>query len=285
MALRNIRLGSVKGSGQAKLANRGGVKKQQLKTGLPTGAYVSKTTKLPTGVFAPKTNALPRPYQVPKLRPLEPERPQLDHTPRLPNGNLETMRASKSSDVAWLLEHRQRAIIVDGGIKNFMEAVPKVELEHTRLRVVELDARTLPNGESNLRVVLDKVVKSLREQGVEVPNPKPGEGFYEYFRRNEAPELWTEDNYIARPVVVFRHFEEFLKQAGESPHRWDVIELAGDSIPKRILKLPSAQRKTINLRKWPDFTLVFSLEKELTQTAAATLKRGLLTEEVYRFTP
>ncbi|MBX7114115.1 MAG: hypothetical protein K1X64_07245 [Myxococcaceae bacterium] len=262
---------------------------QQTRLATPAKVFTVKTTNYPTGTFTPKakSSALPRPFQVPKSRALESAPSSLDYVVRLPGAPFEVQSVANLHGVEHTLNF-EPAFVVDGGIKTLTEAIPKAIPQKpsvTRYRAVEIDTRTLKPGDDKHTQVLKQTVTQLRQQGAEVPEPKPGEGLYEYFRRKDAPKIWTEDNYPVRPVLVFRHFDELLKNPAGKNAAFDFMDLTHPRIPSRILKMSSEERALLNLQGSPFVSTVFAVEKELTSAAAENIRRALGNTWVYRFTP
>jgi hypothetical protein len=96
---------------------------------------------------------------------------------------------------------------------------------------------------------LEQVARRLGEElvraGAECPQRREGEGLWEYLHREDM-EIWSKDNFLLTPVLVFDQFEElFSGKIGDVARVQQVRDDLADLIENRIpVELASNEAKT-----------------------------------------
>ena len=131
---------------------------------------------------------------------------------------------------------------------------------------IRLQAR--PGVEPLIEQVRLAVFNELRTQGVEHPESRSGETLWEYVHRTDL-ELWTAQNQLTRPVLVFDQFEELFTlgravRTEVDAFREDLSDLAENRVPaalaRRLEALPSAEAG-LDVQAMP-YKIVISLRED-----------------------
>jgi hypothetical protein len=85
---------------------------------------------------------------------------------------------------------------------------------------------------------LEQVARRLEEEiaraGADCPAREPGEDLWQYLHRKDL-EIWSVDNFLLTPVLVFDQFEELFSHSGNDPVRIkSVFDGLADLIENRI---------------------------------------------------
>lgn len=93
---------------------------------------------------------------------------------------------------------------------------------------------TVATAFSSLDLVLQQLVRALSAAQVEYPLPSEQEGLWRYLHRRDL-EIWSKDNYLLKPVLVFDQFEEvFAKGECDPAAMQSTLDALADLIENRI---------------------------------------------------
>lgn len=110
---------------------------------------------------------------------------------------------------------------------------PLLRAEHyfpVHLRLDYAPAATLPP----LEQAMQKLQEALAAAGAEFPVPALDESLWHYLHRRNL-EIWSQDNYLLTPVLVFDQFEELFSQGEQAPAQMQhTLNALADLIENRI---------------------------------------------------
>lgn len=87
---------------------------------------------------------------------------------------------------------------------------------------------------SPLEQAMQKLQEALTAADAEFPAPAQDEGLWRYLHRNNL-EIWSKDNYLLIPVLVFDQFEEIFSQGEQAPGKMQsTLNALADLIENRI---------------------------------------------------
>jgi WD40 repeat protein len=91
-----------------------------------------------------------------------------------------------------------------------------------------------PAGCAPLEQAARRLEEEIARTGAECPPRAPGEDLWRWLHRREL-EIWSADNFLLTPVLVFDQFEELFSRAGAGRERVDeVFNALADLIENRI---------------------------------------------------
>lgn len=87
---------------------------------------------------------------------------------------------------------------------------------------------------SPLDLILQQLVRALLATQVEYPLPHESEGLWRYLHRRDL-EIWSKDNYLLKPVLIFDQFEEVFAKGESNPIAMQsTLDALADLIENRI---------------------------------------------------
>ncbi|SDW11624.1 NACHT domain-containing protein [Nitrosomonas communis] len=102
---------------------------------------------------------------------------------------------------------------------------------------------------SPLEQAMQKLQDALTEAGAEFPAPAKDESLWHYLHRRDL-EIWSRDNYLLIPVLVFDQFEEIFSQGEKTPDQIEhALNALADLIENRIpseLTIGDASRRALS---------------------------------------
>lgn len=102
---------------------------------------------------------------------------------------------------------------------------------------------------SPLEQTMQKLQEALTEAGTEFPVPAKDESLWHYLHRRDL-EIWSRDNYLLTPVLVFDQFEEIFSQGEKTPDQIQrSLNTLADLIENRIpseLTIGDASRRALS---------------------------------------
>lgn len=166
------------------------------------------------------------------------------------------------------LAQTKPATLVEEGTNALMAALRAAPPSRNSVsKVVEFQAAALAHDQENLGQTLASLISELRKQGCEVPDPTPGEGLWEYFHRPDL-ELWSSDNFLVTPTLVFRGFEQFLNEFTPlNSGGTQLFDLIHNRIPV------DGPRPDLDLKRPAAADFVLALDGPLTAAGARALER------------
>ncbi len=100
-----------------------------------------------------------------------------------------------------------------------------------------------------LEQVLQKLLGALTGANADFPTPNENEGLWRYLHRRDL-EIWSSDNYLLKPVLIFDQFEEIFSQGEHYPEQTRLtLNTLADLIENRIpqeLTIGDKHRQTLS---------------------------------------
>ncbi|HUL12940.1 MAG TPA: hypothetical protein VLU73_12335 [Methylococcaceae bacterium] len=114
---------------------------------------------------------------------------------------------------------------------------PRLRHEHYLPVYVRLDCSAQMEG-SPLEQVACRFITELTACQADFPERKTGEGLWQYLHRRDL-EIWSPDNHLLTPVLVFDQFEEVFSRGGSNPETvrrlcHELADLIENRIPAEI---------------------------------------------------
>lgn len=127
---------------------------------------------------------------------------------------------------------------------------PKLRQDHYLPVYVRLDC-SLQGSKSPMAQVFELLLAELAAQRADFPEPQPGETVWHYLHRRDL-ELWSGDNRLLTPVLVFDQFEEVFSHNRLDPARLrqtchELADLAENRIPAAVGSCPEGRRAAAQL--------------------------------------
>jgi hypothetical protein len=127
---------------------------------------------------------------------------------------------------------------------------PNLRLDHYLPVYIRLDC-SAQNLKTPMEQVFELLVAELKARQADYPEPQAGESLWHYLHRRDL-ELWSSDNHLLTPVLVFDQFEEVFSHGRQDPDRLrqmchELADLAENRIPVEIGACPEGRQAAARL--------------------------------------